>query len=290
MVGAPVSRLGARYEAAPQQIDVERALAYARATNDVNPLYDGGLAIPPVFGVVPVWPVFAAAVADLVPVAVRAGLLHASHDMHFHRPLAPGDVLASAAELVAIRAARAGSWLTLRITSNDQQGALVLEQFTTVFVRGFDAGASGGVPGPPHAFGAAGRTDLLAEVPANIDLDQTVRYRDASGDTNPIHVDLQAARQAGLDGIVIHGLCTMAMCGRSAIEAKAHGDPRRLVRLAVRFSAPVFPGNSLTTSLYAAVSVESVSDYKLHSVAFEAHSGGQRVIRDGLAAFTEPAW
>ena len=78
----------------------------------------------------------------------------------------------------------------------------------------------------------------------------------------------------GLPGIVLHGLCTMAMCGSVVVGTVAGGDPSRLARLAVRFSKPVLPGSDLSVALF---------DAGGGSFAFEARSGGARVIRDGRA-------
>src|SRR2546427_415173 len=83
----------------------------------------------------------------------------------------------------------------------------------------------------------------------HVDDDQTYRYRDASGDTMPIHVDNDVAKSVGLPGIIAHGLCTMAMCSQGIIKTLADGDPSRLRRLAVRFSKPVFPGNDVVVTM-----------------------------------------
>ena len=84
------------------------------------------------------------------------------------------------------------------------------------------------------------------------DADQTFRYAEASGDPMPIHLDDAVARSVGLPGIIIHGLCTMAFCGRAVIDSVAGGDPTRLARLAVKFSRPVLPGQEITVRIYAA--------------------------------------
>ena len=76
--------------------------------------------------------------------------------------------------------------------------------------------------------------------------DQADRYAVASGDDNPIHVDADTARRAGLPGVILHGLCTMAFAQRDLIDRLADGDPARLKRLAVRWASPVFPGETLT--------------------------------------------
>jgi acyl dehydratase len=91
----------------------------------------------------------------------------------------------------------------------------------------------------------------------------------------PIHLDDDLARSVGLPGIIIHGLCTMAFCGRAVIETVAGGDPARLRRLAVRFSRPVLPGESITVRLYPAGD---------GAFGFEALNGeGRAVVKDGRA-------
>jgi hypothetical protein len=121
-------------------------------------------------------------------------------------------------------------------------------------------------------------------VTSAIDVDQATRYAEASGDRNPIHVDDAAAKAVGLPGVILHGMCTMALCGRDIVDELAGGDPTRLRRLAVRFYRPVFPGNDLVTTLFDAGGGTSASDAaKADIVAFEAASAGKVVVRDGLA-------
>ena len=85
------------------------------------------------------------------------------------------------------------------------------------------------------------------EVQFRVDDDQSYRYAKASLDDNPIHVDPDTAKAAGLPNVILHGLCTMAMSGKSVVDTLADGDPRRLKRLGVRFASPVFNSSQLTT-------------------------------------------
>ncbi|NIR41121.1 MAG: dehydratase [Actinobacteria bacterium] len=66
-----------------------------------------------------------------------------------------------------------------------------------------------------------------------------VRYAGASGDWNPIHWDHDAARNAGLSGIVVHGLLMAAWVAQSAVRG-ATGDPA-LQSLRLRFRRPLRP-------------------------------------------------
>ena len=112
-----------------------------------------------------------------------------------------------------------------------------------------------------------------------VDRDQTYRYAEASGDQMPIHLDDDLARQVGLPGIIVHGLCTMAFCSRAVIDRVADGDPSRLRRLAVRFAANLLPGEELEVELFDAGSTPEGR----RAVAFEASSAGRTVIKNGWA-------
>jgi acyl dehydratase len=118
----------------------------------------------------------------------------------------------------------------------------------------------------------------VAELALKVDVDQALRYASASGDANPIHTDDAAAKAVGLPGVILHGMCTMALCGRAVVDELAGGDPTRLRRLAVRFYRPVFPGAELVTTVF-----DSGSDGERRILAFEASSGGKVVVRDGRA-------
>jgi acyl dehydratase len=251
-----------------------RARAYAEATNDRNPAYLDGRYAPPLFGVVPTWDVSMEALNEVVPPEAWLGLLHAEQDMRFHRPLVPGMALVTCAEIFSVRVARSGSWVTVRVESEGESGELVLEQFSTMFIRGLGGLVEVGPERPAHGFPETERGRLVAEVVRHVDDDQTFRYRDASGDTNPIHVDEAYAKEAKLPGIIVHGLCTMAMCGSVVVDEVAGGDPARLARLAVRFSRPVVPGDDLTVSVY---------DAGDGAYAFEAKAREKLVVRDGWA-------
>ena len=278
----PVDKLGKAYDEQTATLDPERVKAYASATNDDNPAYESGKYAPPVFGVVPTWDAMLLAAADIIPPEAMMMIVHGEQDMHFHQPLVPGQTLKTHAEAYAIRVGRSGTRFTSRVLSNDESGQLVLEQFNTVFIRGMSDGESGGTDKPDHSFVESLRDKQVAEFTVHVDDDQTYRYRDASGDQMPIHVDDAFAKSVGLPGIIVHGLCTMAMTSQAIVKSVAGGDPSRLKRLAVRFSKPVFPGNDVVTTIY-----DAGSDKGRHAYAFEASSSGDTVIKDGLAEVAE---
>jgi hypothetical protein len=82
------------------------------------------------------------------------------------------------------------------------------------------------------------------EVMAAIAPNQAQLYR-LSGDYNPLHIDPEAARFGGFDRPILHGLCTYGHCAQLLLGALCGGDPARFGTLRARFSAPVFPGDTL---------------------------------------------
>jgi acyl dehydratase len=74
--------------------------------------------------------------------------------------------------------------------------------------------------------------------------DQIRAYAEASGDRNPIHLDDEAARAAGLPGVIAHGMLGMAQLANFVVAYA--GDHRRLRRLRCRFSGMVLPGDTIT--------------------------------------------
>jgi len=72
---------------------------------------------------------------------------------------------------------------------------------------------------------------------------QLVKYAGASGDYNLIHTDDETARSVGLDGVIAHGMLSMAFLGRYCCWLTG---PESVRRLSVRFVAMVRPGDTLT--------------------------------------------
>lgn len=72
---------------------------------------------------------------------------------------------------------------------------------------------------------------------------QIARYAGAVGDFNPIHVDEEFARAAGMPSVIAHGPLTLTL----AIDAiVAQLGPDAIKRFDARLRAPVFPGVALT--------------------------------------------
>jgi len=72
---------------------------------------------------------------------------------------------------------------------------------------------------------------------------QLVKYAGASGDYNLIHTDDETARTVGLEGVIAHGMLSMAFLGEYLCWL---AGPESIRRLSVRFNEMVRPGDSLT--------------------------------------------
>jgi len=251
---------------------------YARAYNDDNPAFfdpsrHGGIVAPPMFGVTLIWEAVMGAVMDPEVKADLLRLVHGEQDMEFIRPIRPGDTISSRAKILSIETKATGETMTVALDSTDASGAPVMRTLFSVFIRGKGGGA------PEARVAEPERGAPLIEVAQTIDKDQTYRYAEASGDRNPIHVDENIAKMAGLPGIIVHGLCTMAFTSKVAIDKLCGGDPARLKRLHVRFSRPVLPGQTITTRVWAEGGKDARKIY-----AYETFNpAGQAVIKGGIA-------
>ncbi len=135
----------------------------------------------------------------------------------------------------------------------DAEGNLYLRMVNGSFRRGVEK------LGDIEPFEGAGRTfseritlperkpDIVRE--AHIADNQAHIYR-LSGDYNPLHIDPEAARFGGFDEPILHGLCTFGHCAHLLLDALCEGDSARFRKIKVRFSAPVFMGDTLRVRIW----------------------------------------
>lgn len=127
-------------------------------------------------------------------------------------------------------------------------GELLCRLTSTSMLRG--DGGFGGPSGPlpqPHAVPerAPDKTLSLPTLPQ-----AALIYR-LSGDYNPLHADPAVARSGGFDRPILHGLCTFGVVTRALVKLICGDDPARLRKMQVRFSSPVYPGETIVTEVWA---------------------------------------
>lgn len=181
-------------------------------------------------------------------------LVHVDQRFTWHGPLDVGARVKLAGSVTKVRSRGASTFATFEVAGDSPDGRL-LDSLST-FLLGDEPAAEPGVDRgePPAALmgpnempsridhpGAGGALPSLAKSASRIDL---VRYAGASGDFNPIHYDHEAARGAGLDGIVVHGLLMGAWMTQLAAATSSRPDP--LAELRLRFRAAMRPAVSTT--------------------------------------------
>jgi acyl dehydratase len=270
--------VGKEYAPTTTEATLEAMQNYARAYNDDNPAFFdrtrvGGIVGPPMYAVVTIWASILGVVGDPDLKVDVVRLLHGEQDMEFFLPIRPGDKITAIARVASIETKASGESLVIEINAQNQSGQKVNRTLFNAFIRGGGKGGSDAKAAEPE------RGEPIVTVAQQVDKDQTWRYKEASGDFNPIHVDENFAKMAGLPGIIVHGLCTMAFTSKVIIDKPCGGDPVKLKRLRVRFTRPVLPGQVITTKVW---SDGERADRKI--LAFETFNPeGRAVIRGGLA-------
>lgn len=266
--------LGKEYDPQTYVVSAEATTAYARAYNEDNAWFfdadrPAGVLAPPLFGAVASWLSLMTVVTDAELNVDVLRLVHSRQDMRFFHPIVPGDTINSTAKIVAIEEQPGGESLAVDLHCCNQTGETVQRITFTAFIRGQ------GRRSPTRV--ATGETsEPLHRVSQTIDADQTFRYAKASGDRNPIHIDENVAKLAGLPGIIVHGLCTLAFVSKAIIDSVCEKDPRRLRRLSAGFARPVLPGQTITTAIW--------QDTNPGSHRYETvNPSGRAVIRSGYA-------
>lgn len=282
--GFDTDRLDTWGEEVEFKVDRDQTIAYAEATNDPLAAHLNGTLAPPVFAVVPAMVIMAEATMSVVPDELMLKILHGEHDFRLHRPIEPGEVLTVRAKPVGIAGKDSGVVVTTLLETRSSHGDLINEQYFIGFFRGGVFRGTVGAGAPEHGLPPSIRArNPDFTVNQQFDQDQTFRYSEPAMDPMPIHLDDDFAKQMGLPGIIIHGLCTIAFASHALLSRISPEDPSRLKRLAVRMSKPARPGESITTRVWRDGSADGRDTYVFHTTGDE--KPGKYVLTDGLAEF-----
>jgi acyl dehydratase len=176
-------------------------------------------------------------------------LLHGEEKLEIHHPLpATGVVIGQTFIEGLYDKGPKGAVLVLKRELRDEAGGTLLATVrSSAFLRA-DGGFGGQSDGQALPQSIPERAPDIA-VSIQTRPDQALIYR-MSGDRNPLHIDPAVARQAGFQRPILHGLCSYGIAGRAIINALCDGDPDLLRRLDVRFSTPVYPGETLVIEIW----------------------------------------
>jgi acyl dehydratase len=177
-------------------------------------------------------------------------ILHGEQSLRLYRPLGPADELTGETRLGEVADKGPGKSALLRAyrTIRDSSGAVVADLSELWVLRG--AGGFGGereLPGPAPVIMPDGLPGAALDLPTS--RNQAMIYR-LSGDRNPLHIEPSTAVRGGFERPILHGLSTMGLVARALAHLACEGDPARLSSLAVRFTAPVYPGDVIRTEIW----------------------------------------
>ncbi|MEU8278091.1 MaoC/PaaZ C-terminal domain-containing protein [Microbispora bryophytorum] len=208
-----------------------------------------------------------------------AMLVHAEQAFELHRELPVAGRVRTTSTVTGIYDKGSGALVATEARAADaESGELLITSRSSVFIRG--EGGFGGERGPRDEWAEPGRPPDHT-VTYETRPDQALLYR-LSGDRNPLHSDPAFAARAGFPRPILHGLCTYGITGRALLHAVAGSDPARFAAMSGRFSKPVFPGETLTVSIWVST---GTSDGGATALFRTAKEDGTVVIDRGRAAF-----
>ena len=177
-------------------------------------------------------------------------VVHGEQAFELHKPLAPKGHVVGKNRIVEVIDKGEGKGALVyseRTVTDKASGALLATLKQTTFCR-----ADGGFGGPPResppVHPIPERTpDLVCDLGTRPE--QAIIYR-LSADRNPLHIDPDVAKAAGFPRPILHGLGTFGVVGHALLKSVCGYDPTRVRSFAGRFSAPVFPGETIRTEFW----------------------------------------
>jgi acyl dehydratase len=179
-----------------------------------------------------------------------AKVVHGEQGLKLHRPVAPQGTVIGKTRIVEVIDKGEGKGALVfseRKVTDKASGELLATLKQTTFCR-----ADGGFGGPkreapsPHALPERA-PDVVCDLPTRPEM--ALIYR-LSGDINPLHAEPEFAKAAGFPRPILHGLATFGVAGHALLKSVCGYDPARLAAIAGRFSAPVFPGETIRTEIW----------------------------------------
>lgn len=185
-------------------------------------------------------------------------LVHGEESVQWFQPLpAQGEVIARhrVCRVEDRGTERGASFVVERLLADAATGQLLSRAWSTVVARG-DGGFS--PPGGPLLqLGESAEAALPAwpARPADVVVTrptlahQSLLYRQLA-DPNPLHVEPAAARRAGFERPILHGMCSFGVLALVVVNTFCNAQPARLAALRTRFTAPLYPGEILDCAFW----------------------------------------
>lgn len=185
-------------------------------------------------------------------------LVHGEQSLAVHKPLPAAGTIVGRTGIKAIVDKGQGKGALVfqqRTISDKATGELLATLDHVTFCRA-DGGFSdkegngpkgGDVPPPPKPAVPDTPPDAVCDLPT---LPQAALIYRLCADDNPLHAEPAVARAAGFPRPILHGLATYGVAGHAILRTFAGYDPAKLKSLSLRFSSPVFPGETIRTEMW----------------------------------------
>ncbi len=212
-------------------------------------VYEDGLKVLPSQSVIMAHPGFWAKEEDMGIDWVK--VLHAGQEIKFHNPIPTSGTVEATTRIteIADKGEKIGALIISdRVVKDVDTGKDICTLITTILARG-----NGGYGGDRKSL--VPKPDVVpTRDPYEVcDLptlpQQALIYR-LSGDYNPLHASPSVARSAGFKAPILHGLCTFGVMTHALVKTCCDYDPSRFKRMRLRFSAPVYPGETIRTEIW----------------------------------------
>ena len=193
--------------------------------------------------------------------------------MELHKPLPVWGTFTAEGRTVGAwdKGKDKGAVVVNETTWTDEKGEKVATLTGSMFARG-DGGFGGPTEGQPEPHQVPSRApDLSLDFATRPD--QALIYR-LNGDRNPLHAEPEFARRAGFERPILHGLCTYGITCRAVLAGVLDYDSDAIASHQVRFSAPTYPGETITVDIW--------KDGKQISFEARVKARGVTVIKNGL--------
>jgi acyl dehydratase len=203
----------------------------------------------------------------------RVMVVDGERDITFHKPMPVKANITADSRVLGVfdKGKDKGAVIRRETILRDEGGAPLATLVASQFARG-DGGFGGPSEGQPEPHKIPDRKpDMTVDITTRPD--QALLYR-LCGDRNPLHSDPEFAKRGGFDRPILHGMCTYGLSCRAVLQTYADYDPAAFRRHAVRFSSPVFPGETVSFDLW--------KDGNVVSIEGKVKSRNVTVIRNGM--------
>lgn len=177
-------------------------------------------------------------------------VLHGEQYLEIHKPLPTEGSIIGRTRVVDVidKGVDKGALIiTERKLYEQKTGDLLNTQNAIIFARG-DGGFGGPATSAPAPHSLPDRDpDRVVDIP--ISTQAALLYR-LNGDYNPLHADPVIAKKAGFEAPILHGLASYGIAARAVLKALDNGDASELRSFGLRFSAPVYPGETIRTDVW----------------------------------------